>query len=214
MLPRGSQIFELGMGTGYFGQFLSRDGYRVSGIQPADGMLARLRRDRPELNVVAEQYIQDYQFTEQHPAIVSHSSVFLFTSPDAYMQGQAGQGPVFQSFIRDEGETFRSMDKVMDALTPDGGLYINIQPNAKPFAQIDPTLSFEMTSCQYDFGANRVDKTFAITSNGQRKVLDPDISYVLRWGDFDPMMRQRGHQARVSDDGFWVVVSRGKRNSQ
>lgn len=206
LISKDDSIFELGLGTGYFAQFLHKDGYNISGIQPADGMLARLKEEYPDIPVVAEAYVQDYDFDNKYDAIVSHSSVFLFTRPDPQLANSIGTDLIFQSFIQDKDLTFESVDKVMRALNPGGRLFINIQPNAHQYAQVNDNLSFEMLSCDYDFDQSHVSKVFGITSNGIRKVLDPDVSFVLKRDDFDASIQHRGYRYDVSEDGYWVSL--------
>lgn len=209
-VPPTSKIFELGLGTGYFAQFLQKDGYDVSGIQPPDGMLERLKRDHPTLKVMGEAYIQDYDFTQQYDVIVSHSSVFLITKPDDELAQKINTNLIFQSFILDEAVIFDNIDKIMNALRPNGKLVINIQPNAHRSAQVYDDLFFEMSECEYDFDSARVRKVFGMTVNGVTTIFPADNSYVLKWETFEAKLKDKGYQVRIFDDGYWAEVTKAK----
>jgi SAM-dependent methyltransferase len=79
LIPVAAEIFEIGLGTGYFaGQFL-KDGYTVCGIQPKDKLLDRLKRECSSAVIKKEDRLECYDFDKKYNVIVSHSSVFLFT---------------------------------------------------------------------------------------------------------------------------------------
>jgi hypothetical protein len=207
LIPPGTALFEIGMGTGYFGQFLSKDGYRVSGIQPNDGMLRRLKSEHPEIVIKGESYIQNHEFDEKYDAIVSHSSIFLFTQPDDPLAQELGTNLIFQSFEKDLATTTVILDKIMAALTPKGKFFINIQPNAHPHSVVNSDLSFGMIACDYNFDSHLVSKVFTITYKGKSLVLDPDISLVLMWNEFGKILENKGYQAEISPDEYWVIIS-------
>ena len=207
LLSPDSSIFEIGMGTGYFAQELADDGYHMVGSQFDDLMYKRLEAEHPDLDVVSHERIETYQFDRSYDAIVSHSSIFLFTRPDTTTAQQIGTDLIFQSFNTDGEISYEALDKVMGALNPGGGLYINIQPNAQRSAPFVPNMTFEMYSCDYDFDQHLVEKAFGFVVDGEDKPFpDTDRSYVQKWDEFLASIDERGYTAEVSDDGYWVIV--------
>lgn len=208
LVPTTNTIFELGLGTGYFASHLYFAGYDITGIEPPGKMLPVLKADYPNLPIKAELPLEEFQFDEKYDVIVSHSSIFLITTPSDPKAQLNDDNLIFQSFIKDGKTNAQNLKKVLDALSDNGKLMINVQTNAKPDAPFGPGKSFQMLDCVYDFPNNKVSKTFAITVDGFQKVLDPDISYVLVWDKFKKQLADFGYSAIVTNDRKWVVISK------
>lgn len=213
-LKPGAEVFELGLGTGYFASILTADGYVVRGIQPDDEMLPLLKHRHADVQVVAECKLEDYEFTRRHAAIVSHSSVFLFTSI-ALACGRHGEtltSYIFQSFIEERAMVLECLGKTLDALTPDGKLFINIQTNPLPLAQVESEgekLTFEMLGCEYLLDLGRVEKVFRLTYDGRIHEIY-DNRFCATYRDFMSRISEFGFRASISNDRRWVVVSRAE----
>ncbi len=208
MLPKNSTVFELGLGTGYFAQFLYNEGLNVSGIEPSKTMASELKQRHPYITIAAELALENYDFDTKHEAIVSHSSIFLFTAPHEDPALFTDQDLIFQSFLVDEDKNIENLQKVLSALTDKGKLFINIQTNAKPSTVINEHLTFKMLECDYNFSSKRVSKLFALVADGETKLMGPDVSYVLRWHDFSGLINGFGYKTEVSEDKKWVIISR------
>lgn len=211
-IPAGAEIFEVGLGTGYFASMFTADGYKVKGIQPRDEMLPILKRKHAEIEVVAECKLEDYRFTEQHETIISHSSAFLFTRHEVSFghNSEVLVTYVFQSFITDREEVIICLQKTLNALTPRGRLFINIQTNPLSSAMVgsrDDQLIFEMTRCHYFMDLGRVEKTFLLTYRGSTYRVD-DIRFCTTYADFANQVSIHGFKAAISEDRNWVIINR------
>jgi SAM-dependent methyltransferase len=209
-LPRGSELFELGLGTGYFASMFTGDGYTIKGIQPRDEMLPILKLKCPDVKVVAECTLEDYYFTEKHETIVSHSSVFLFTRHETAFgrHGETCISYIFQSFIKGRGQVVDSLGKSLRALAPGGRLFINIQDNPLPFVAIgdgEERLTFEMLRCNYSLELGQVEKTFRLTYRGRTHLVN-DNRYCEKYSDFTHHVSDLGFQASISGDRQWVIL--------
>jgi SAM-dependent methyltransferase len=211
-LREGERVFEIGLGTGYFAEQLRKAGWPVSGIQPADKMLALLKRKRPDIPVVEEQRIEEYLFSAPQDVIVSHSSVFGFTRFEAAAgsHGESGSSLVFQSFIREKLRVFANLAKVLDALSPTGRFFVNVQTNPLPITEVGPPedpFVYEMTRCSYHLDLERVEKTFRTTYRSQTEILDA-IYYCQRYSDFKRCIEGIGGRVTLTDDERWGVLER------
>jgi hypothetical protein len=211
-LPARADLFEIGLGTGHFASFLTSSGYTVRGIQPRDALLPQLRQNHPTIEVVAETTLEDYAFDKQHEYIVSHSSVFLFTKITAFLaqSEEAMTSYIFQSFIKSRQDVITCLRKTLTALTPSGRLFINIQRNPLPIANIETPqgqLTFKMANCEYFLDLNLVEKTFHLTYQNDTHVLD-DVRYCQTFAEFISQVNEFGSNAIVSNDRRWVVVTR------
>lgn len=210
-IRKSEVLFEIGLGTGYFASKLTRDGYVVKGIQPKDEMLTVLKRNHADIEVLGECLLQDYVFREQYAAIVSHSSVFLFTRHQSKFgaHGEVLTSFIFQSFIKCRDEMVRSLHKTLRALTNNGQLFINIQTNPLPLVTVrngDDELTFEMTRCEYFLDLGLVEKTFHLTHKGESHHVN-DTRYCETYAEFQAQVSRLGFRASVSDDRCWVIVS-------
>jgi SAM-dependent methyltransferase len=211
-LPRGAELFEIGLGTGYFASMFTADGYIVKGIQPQDELLPILKRKHEDIGIVAECKLEDYKFLELHETIVSHSSVFLFTRHEIAFgrHGEVLTTYIFQSFITEREEVVRCLEKTLRALTPGGRLFINIQTNPPPFATIncaDHQLIFQMTRCAYFLELGLVEKTFRFTYQGHSYHVN-DHRFCETYAEFAEQVSRLGFKAAVSEDRYWIIVSR------
>lgn len=211
-LSIGSEIFEIGLGTGYFASLLTKDGYKVKGIQPKDEMLTILKEKDTKIKVLAECKLEDYEFTEKYETIVSHSSVFLFTQHKVPF-GQHGEtltSHIFQSFIINRFEVFRCLHKVLKALTLNGKLFINIQNNPLPSVTINndkEPLIFNMDRCDYFLELEYVEKEFSLIYKKQNfKIYDR--RYCITYCDFINQLHQYKFNASISRDLRWIVINR------
>lgn len=206
------ELFEIGLGTGYFAAQFIGDGYKVRGIQPKDELLSVLKQKNIGVEIVAECKLEDYQFTEKHETIVSHSSVFLFTEHESRF-GQNGEmlkSYVFQSFIVNKKIVLDCLHKTLNALTIDGRLFINIQINPLPFITIENNeemLTFSMTECNYFLEMGYVEKKFNLTYTDQIYEVE-DIRFCETYGEFVLQMQAYGFQVLISDDRQWIIVER------
>jgi hypothetical protein len=210
-LPRGAELFEIGLGTGYFASKFIADGYIVKGIQPHDELLPILKRKHRDIRIMAECKLEDYEFSEQYHAIVSHSSAFLFTRHEMIFgrHGETLTTYIFQSFITSE-EVLRCLEKTLQALSPDGRLFINIQSNPLPFATIDcgdDQLLFEMTRCAYFLDLRFVEKTFRLTYQGNTYHVN-DNRFCETYAQFAEQVLRLGFESVISEDRYWIIVSR------
>ena len=212
-LPTGSSLFELGLGTGYFASQFTAAGYSVQGIQPADEMLPKLMHAHPEIHVVAEAKLEEYEFTERHDVIVSHGSVFLFTRHETPFgrSGEVLSTLVFQSLIAGEQAVYANLFKTLRALNPSGRLFINIQRNPLPRAQVGPPgdrLTFEMNQCVYFMDLGFVEKRFSVHHrDGCYAIIDR--RFCAFYADFMRRVEEKGWTCRILEDGLWVVIARG-----
>lgn len=213
-LKLGAEVFELGLGTGYFASMLTADGYVVRGIQPDDEMLPLLKHRHADVQVVAERKLEDYEFTRRHETIVSHSSVFLFTSI-ALACGRHGEtltSYIFQSFIEERAKVLECLGKALGALTPDGRLFVNIQTNPLPLAEVESAgekLTFEMLGCEYFLDLGRVEKVFRLTYDGRVHEVRDD-RFCATYSDFASHVSRLGFKASISTDRRWVIVGRAE----
>lgn len=210
-IPKGAQIFEIGLGTGYFAEQFLQEGYSVCGIQPQDKMLVRLKKERPDVVIKSETKLESYTFDDHYNIIVSHSSVFLFTRIERIVgpNGEIGVSFVFQSFI-DKLSTAFSLAKVLLALSPGGQFFINIQTNPLPLAEVGPTedrFRFEMIRCVYSLDQEKVEKTFRTTYRGEAKTME-ETHYCLRYSDFEQLLKVIGGKASITKDGQWIILER------
>jgi phospholipid N-methyltransferase len=208
LIGESRALFELGLGTGYFAKQFFNDGYEICGIQPKDGMLARLRQECPQVKVLAEKYLQEYDFSgQQYDVIVSHSSVFLFTKLESvFAAGETQTMLVFQSSIKDEIELLKNLTKVLAALSPKGRLFINIQTNPPKIVLAD--YSYEQLKCEYNFDCKQAVKKIVETVQGKPQPETEEKYYVLRYSDFKTLVESLGGQTQISDDYQWVIVKR------
>jgi SAM-dependent methyltransferase len=209
-LRASSGLFEIGLGTGYFASLFTADGYTVSGIQPRDEMLPILKRKHPDVKVVAECKLEDYQFTERHETIVSHSSVFLFTTHEVAFghHGETLTTYIFQSFVSGREKARGCLRKSLRALAPGGRLFINIQNNPMPFVAVGDRgerLTFEMLRCDYFLEVGRVEKTFRLTHRGHTYLVE-DSRYCETYSDITNYVSGLGFTASISEDRQWVVL--------
>ena len=212
LIPKASQIFEIGLGTGYFAEQFLKDGYTVCGIQPPDQMLTRLRKERPNVFIKAEARLEDYAFDDQYDVIVSHSSVFLFTRLEALSgpHGEIDESLVFQSFIGNKLLMVSNLVKVLLALSPGGKFFINVQTNPLPLAEVGPPedrFKFEMTRCVYNLVTERVEKMFRATYQAKSYIM-PEIHYCSRYSDFKRYVELIGGTVELAEDGQWVILER------
>ncbi len=211
-IPAGSALFELGLGTGYFASQFTAAGYTVMGIQPADEMLPKLKQSHPEIKVVAEAKLEEYEFTERHESIVSHSSVFLFTRHEIPFgsSGEILSVLVFQSFITREQAVYANLFKTLRALTPSGRLFINVQRNPLPRARVGPSenpLTFEMTDCIYSMDLGFVEKRFTV-SHGVGCYTINDRRFCAVYAEFARRVGDAGGRCSITEDGLWVIIDR------
>lgn len=211
-IPTNAQIFEVGLGTGYFASMFAHDGYRVKGIQPPDEMLSVLKQKSSNIEIVAECKLENYTFSEQYETIVSHSSVFLFTRHETPfgLNKEVLHSYMFQSFIREKTELLRNLHKTLMALLPNGSLYINIQSNPLSFVQFDrdgEQITFEMNCCDYFLELNRVEKTFTLTYSGESYEVH-DHRFCETYTAFADQVFQYGFKTSISEDQNWVIVNR------
>lgn len=207
-----SQIFEIGLGTGYFAKQFHRD-YMYCGIEPSPIMLHKLRTKNLEVEIKGQQYLQDYVFDSQYDVIVSHSSVFLFTKLEAlsFVSGEEQVVLVFQAWMKNAAEVFDNIERVMDALRPHGRFFINIQTNPPARVEVGPAgdkFVFEMVKCKYYFDLERVEKIFRATYRGEIKHMN-ETQYALRYYDFKRTIEDKGLRVGISDDREWVVIQQG-----
>jgi hypothetical protein len=211
LVPSGASVFELGLGTGYFASKVFNLGYKLSGIQPEDEMLLRLKSEHPEIRIVGQSKLEDYEFTDRHDFIVSHSSVFLFTEHfTLFGKGETRRRLVFQSFIKDEAQVYSNVEKVLEALNPCGCILVNIQTNPPVETRVGPAddqVVFEMTECVYDFEMCKVQKRFVIKNKGNRfEVLDE--RFCTHFNKFREHLTRVGGTLRISPDRRWIILSR------
>lgn len=211
LLPKCATVFEIGLGTGYFASELIARGYRVEGIQPRDAMLPRLRMRGLPIIIRAEATLEEYVFDQSYQAIISHSSVFLFTKHTAAFgeSGELRSELVFQSFIADGISAFSNLLKALGALSFGGKLYINVQRNPLRVVEVGPEddmLRFEMSMCSYDFVRQRVTKHFRSTFR-DKCILVEDVRYCLPYTEFTRHVNLFGVKVEVTSDGLWVVIS-------
>jgi len=211
LLP-GAEIFEIGLGTGYFASKFTADGYTVKGIQPRDEMLTILKRDHPEIEIVAESTLEDFYFTTKYDTIVSHSSVFLFTRHQSPFgeNGEVLVSYIFQSFIKNRADAFRCLEKTLLALTPSGRMFINIQSNPLPMVIVSDgkdQVTFEMSNCRYFLDMGRVEKTFRLIHSGCTYQID-DTRYCETYSKFVDHISRIGFEAAVSEDEYWIILRR------
>lgn len=210
-LPRGAELFEIGLGTGYFASMFTSDGYTVKGIQPQDELLPILKRKHGEIRIMAECKLEDYEFQEQYETIVSHSSAFLFTRHEVAFghHGEILTTYIFQSFITRREEVVRCLERTLRALVPGGRLFINIQTNPLPFTTIEcgaDQLTFEMTRCAYFLELGLVEKTFRLTYQGHIYHVN-DNRFCETYAEFAGQVSGLGFKATVSEDRCWIIVS-------
>lgn len=212
-LTPGAHVFEIGLGTGYFASILTAAGYTVEGIQPADEMLPLLKQRHPEIRIAGECKLEDYQFAGKFNTIVSHSSIFLVTRHETSfgLQGEVSVVYLLQSFAPTEECVTACLQKVLNALTPNGRLFINIQSNPHPFAAVDvggEQLIFEMMNCVYFMDSRRVEKRFRLTFR-QHTYHVNDFRYCEPYPVFVGRLKESGFRATITEDRLWVVVTRG-----
>lgn len=211
-LARGAHVFEIGLGTGYFASLLTAAGHTVEGIQPADEMLPLLKRQHPDIVIAGECKLEDYQFTQKFDTIVSHSSFFLVTRHETSFgpQGEVCVRYVLQSFAPTEDSVITCVHKILNALTSNGRLFINIQSNPLMFAAVEvggERLTFEMTRCVYFMDLRRVEKTFRLTFRqhthhvNDHRYCEPYLAFVER-------LATCGFRATITEDCRWVMVTR------
>jgi hypothetical protein len=214
LIPKGSTIFEIGLGTGYFASQFAADGYVIEGIQPPDEMLPILKRKHPTISIVGECILEEYEFTKSYDWIVSHSSVFLFTKHDIPFgrRGEVFTSFVFQSFVIGEALLTRCIEKTLLALTRNGVLFINIQTNPLASAVLDVSggeLIFDMTRCDYFMDIGIVEKTFRLSFKGHSyHVNDHRQCHSFLW--FAREVAQAGFRAELTADRRWVMISRSE----
>jgi len=211
-LAPGERVFEIGLGTGYFASLLVAKGAEVEGIQPADELLPILKDRHPNVRIVGEAKLEDYVFDRLHSTIVSHSSVFLFTTHEVAFgrNGEARISLVLQSFVLKELVMHDCLRKVVSALAPDGRLFINIQTNPLQRAVVgegDDQLVFEMTKCVYHMDFKRVEKWFRL-SYRQRSYLVQDNRFCEPYYHFLDRLASLNCRASVTQDGMWVIISK------
>jgi SAM-dependent methyltransferase len=212
MLRRGMTVFEIGLGTGYFAQHLSSFGIDVCGIQPPDQMLDRLKLLRPNIKVLGEMKLENYNFDRQYDAIVSHSSIFLFTKHHTQFGGcgEVCSELVFQSFLKTRMEVYSNLLKVLTSLSPAGRLFINVQGNPLPRTEVGPPsdrLIFEMVTCVYDFRLELVEKNFKATYQDKSYVIH-DRRYCCTFADLNARLGSLGARCSLSADGDWAIFSK------
>jgi hypothetical protein len=206
------ELFEIGLGTGYFATQFTKDGYRVKGIQPVDEMLSILKLRNTDIEIMAECKLEDYQFTEKYETIVSHSSVFLFTEHESQFgrHGEKLKSYIFQSFITNEEMVLNCLHKTLQALMPHGRLFINIQTNPQSFITIETSeqlLTFEMAQCNYFLELGYVEKKFNLTFKGQTFEVK-DTRFCETFTKFADQVQTFGFKATVSEDRYWVIIKR------
>ncbi len=217
LIGKEEQIFEVGLGIGYFAEQFLGDGYSVVGIQPPppDKMLIILKRDYPA-TILAEKKIEDYEFDRQYNVIVSHSSVFLFTRVEDGIYKNVGSvdSPVFQSFI-DKALAIENLRKILSALSPTGRFFVNIQTNPLPFSEVGPSndrFRFEMVRCEYSLHQGKVQKIFRTTciKDGKPETpqVMPETHYCLRYSKFMELLESVGGDCEISDDNQWVILKK------
>jgi SAM-dependent methyltransferase len=209
-IPKGAEIFEIGLGTGYFASMFTDDGYKVKGIQPQDEMLIKLKQRNADIEILAECKLEEYEFTKQYDIIISHSSVFLFTQID-HSGGKNGEiitWYILQSFIPNKAEVIANIKKTLNALTSDGRLFINIQTNPLTYASIgngEEQLTFEMTRCNYFLELGLVEKTFRLTYKGHFDLIN-DTRFCQTFTEFVNQITKFGFKVSISEDRYWIIV--------
>ena len=203
-------MFELGLGTGHFASMLMDLGITVKGIQPQDEMLVVLKKTHPEIEIVSECKLEEYEFTERHQHIISHSSVFLFTRHVVPFgpSGETLTSYMFQSFIRDGDEVLACLQKTLRALSPHGRLFINTQANPSPYVSVcngDETLTFEMTRCNYSLESRYVEKTFRLTYKGMVYEVS-DVRFCDTYRRFAQWVTEFGFKSSISSDERWIII--------
>jgi SAM-dependent methyltransferase len=212
-----SQIFEIGLGTGYFAKHFHYYGYSICGIQPKDEMLPRLKEAHPTLGIKAEKKLEDYDFgSDEYDVIVSHSSVFLFTKLESVSlaSGETEGVFVFQSFLKEKSQVINNIEKVLKALRPNGKFFINVQTNPPRRVEVGPDddrFVFEMVKCVYHFDLEKVEKVFRTTHRGYPNIME-EVHCALRYGDFKPLVEKMGGKVTISDDLEWVILERVHEN--
>ncbi len=211
-IAKGTRIFEIGLGVGYFAEQFLDDGYIVRGIQPPfpDTMLMPLKRDHPSL-ILAEKKLEDYTFDSQHDVIVCHSSVFLFTrvKDGVYSGASSIDSPIFQSMIS-KLLAIKNLDKILLALSSSGKFFVNIQANPLPYVEVgmpDDLLKFEMRHCAYRLDVQKVEKRFAITYRGTETISD-ETHFCLNYDGFRQLVESLNGKVAITEDGYWVVIER------
>lgn len=73
-LPAGSDVLDVGIGTGAFAQLLAAEGAHVSGVDVSGEMLARCRADHPDLALAVGSFLQIPHADRRFDALVSSFS--------------------------------------------------------------------------------------------------------------------------------------------
>lgn len=214
LISNKRELFEIGLGTGYFASMFIDDGYKIAGIQPKDEMLTILKRKFPVIEILGECKLEDYHFTRKHQIIVSHSSVFLFTKHQTNfgLNNETRINYVFQSFITDPDIIFDCFKKILESLTSDGQLFINIQTNPLPLVKVKTDrgwLIFEMTYCNYFFELGYVEKHFRLSHDQQIFEIE-DKRFCMPYSEFKTEISKLGFFITVSENKDWIILSNHK----
>ena len=77
LLPKGAKILDVGCGTGYpIADYLSKQGFSVTGIDPAENMLKKAKDLRLESAVFIKSDLFSYETEEKFEAVVAFDSIF------------------------------------------------------------------------------------------------------------------------------------------
>lgn len=80
-LPAGSEVLDVGIGTGSFARLLAAGGARVSGVDVSEGMLARCQADHPNFALATGSFLQIPHADDRFDALVS-SFAFHEVAPE------------------------------------------------------------------------------------------------------------------------------------
>jgi len=82
----GAAVLDVGAGTGYLANRLSREGYDVKAIEPAKGMREQAAKRYPELDIIDGQ-VANLPFEDNRFSLVTAIEVFRYLHPDDIEKG-------------------------------------------------------------------------------------------------------------------------------
>lgn len=197
-VTKTDSIFEIGTGTGHFAIPLHNEGYNISGIEPWELMLNRLKSECPDFQVKLAS-LQDYTFDSQYDFIVSHSSVFLLTRDEKEVD------LIFESYIKSEVELLMSISKITQSLKPSGKFFINIQRNP-PQVYLENGDSYEIAKIDYNLSNKTVAKKHLFSINKSGAIEKTYEKYATTFDNFRSIIESLSCQFKFSDDREWVII--------